>query len=307
MNTKESLIADLQRLGIKQGDTLFLRISYKALGQTEGGPSMVIDAILDLVGTEGTIIAAAFPKRQPYKLSFHKVIYEQGHHLSTGVIPTFLSMRTDAFFSSHPISPFVCVGKNAQTLTEYHTPEKQNFALIEKAIEICSPKCLRVGGRSLVGTTHIAFSEGLIKNHQYHLRKPEGIYYYTKGKMRFRYQEMSFFCKKGFERFCKQYIYTDSKAIVGRGLVGQGEAILTDMRTTLEIERKWIVPNPQILLCDNPECMHCRSAYSYSDYSPFQYIFQMLKMKLKGTYTRGHLLKHIKDNLILSLFGRKCL
>lgn len=307
MNTKEDIIKGLRALGVKDGDTLFLRISYKSVGKTEGGPDALIDAILEVVGSSGTIIASAFPKRQSSRMSLHKVIYEPGKNMSTGLIPQIMSMRQDAFFSSHPLSPFVCIGKNAKKLTDYHTPDKKNIDLLLYATQISEPKCLRVGGALLTGTTHIAFSEGLEQNNQYHLREPEGIYYRTQtGKLKFSYQNMSFFCKKGFEKFCKQYIYTDPKAVVGRGVVGQGEAILTDMRTTLEIERKWIVPNPQILLCDNPECKHCRSAYSYSDYTPFQYSFQMLKMKLKGKYTRGHLLKEIKNNLILSIFGRKC-
>ena len=307
MNNKETIIADLTRLGVRPGDTLFLRISYRALGKTDGGPKTVIDALLQVIGPDGTIIAAVFPRRQYPFDYFTRKIYVPGKSLSTGVIPMLMSEYKGAKISSHPISPFVCIGHNANILTDFHTPEKHNFALIAKAIEVSSPKCLRIGGQTLVGTTHIAFSEGLVQNNQYHLREPEGIYYRTQtGKLKFCYQNMSFFCKKGFEKFCKQHIYSNPQAVVGRGFVGQGEAILTDMRTTLEIERKWIVPNPQILLCDNPECLHCRSAYSYSDYSPFQYNFQMIKMKLKGTYTRGHLLKDIKNNLFLSLFGRKC-
>jgi aminoglycoside N3'-acetyltransferase len=307
MNTKEDIINGLKRLGVKSGDTLFLRISYKAIGETEGGPTTLLDAILEVIGPNGTIIAAAFPKRQSSRLSWHKAIFEPGKNMSTGLIPKLMSMHPDAYISTHPLSPFVCIGKNAKELTSYHTPEKNNMDLLIHAINISEPKCLRVGGAILTGTTHMAFTEGLIQNKQYHLRKPEGIYYYDEtGKLKYRYQEMSFFCKSGFEKFCKRHIYTNPDAVVGKGLVGRGEATLTDMRTTLEIERKWIVPNPQILLCDNPECMHCRSAYSYSDYSLLQFVLQLIKMKLKGEYTRGHLWKDIKDNLILFFFGRKC-
>lgn len=307
MSDKESIVADLIRLGVKAGDTLFLRISYKAIGKTVGGPQTVIDALLHVIGPEGTLIAAAFPKRQSSFCFFHRSIYEPGKCISTGIIPTFMSMHKDACISSHPIAPFVCIGKNANLLTKMHTPDKHNFDLIAKAIDMSFPKCLRVGGRTLVGTTHIAFSEGLVRNRQFHWRKPEGIYYYDEsGKRKFQYQDMAFFCKKGFEKFCEQQIYSNPEAVIGKGMIGQGEAILTDMRTTLTIERKWIVPNPQILLCDDPECLHCRSAYSFSDYSPSQFILQLFKMKLCGKYTRGQFFKDIKNNLILAFWGRKC-
>lgn len=307
MNKKEDIVSGLKRLGITKGDTLFLRISYKAIGKTEGGPDTVIDAIEEVIGTEGTIIATAFPNRQ---LAFgfqKKIIYEPGKDITTGVIPVLLSKREGAYFSSNPISPFVCLGKIAKVLTEYHTPDKHNIDLITKAIEICSPKCLRIGGSALDGTTHIAFSEGLVKNHQYNIRMPEGIYYYdNRGRLRFQYQTMSQFCPEGFRRFYEQYILTDPSAVLGEGLIGQGKAVLTDMRRTLEIERERISPNPQILLCDNPQCIHCRSSYTYSEFSSIQYVFKLMKMKFSGEYTGKHLVRNIKDILLLFFLGRKC-
>lgn len=307
MNTKEDIISGLRKLGITKGDTLFLRVSYKAIGETEGGPDTVIDALQEVVGEEGTIMATAFPNRQ---LAFgfrKKIIYEPGEDITTGVIPVLLSKRKGACFSSNPISPFVCVGKNAKILTDYHTPDKHNIGLITKAIEICSPKCLRIGGSALDGTTHIAFSEGLVKNHQYNYRIPEGIYYRDiDGKLRFQYQNMSQFCPKAFGKFYEQYILTDPSAVLGEGLVGQGKAVLTDMGRTLEIERERISPNPQILLCDNPQCIHCRSSYTYSEFSSIQYVFKLMKMKLSGEYTGKHLVRDIKDIFLLFFFGRKC-
>lgn len=307
MNTKEEIISGLKKIGIKKGDTLFLRISYKAIGETEGGPNTVIDAIQDVLGPEGTIIATAFPNHQSAFSPRKKNIYKPGENISTGVIPVLLSKRKDAFFSSHPISPFVCIGKNAKSLTEFHAPDKLNLDLIVKAIDISSPKCLRIGGKALDGTTHIAFSEGLVKQHQYNIRKPEGIYYYdNNGRLKFQFQNMALFCPEGFEKFYEQHIYSDSSAILGEGIVGEGKAVLTDMRRTLEIEREWLIPNPMILLCNNPQCIYCRSAYSYSDYSTFGFIFELIKLKISGRYTGKHLLGNIKNNLILSFVGRKC-
>lgn len=307
MNTKEDIINGLNKLGIKKGDTLFLRISYKAIGETEGGPNTVIDAIQEVLGPEGTIIATAFPNHQMAFSSREKIVYKPGENITTGVIPILLSKRTEAFFSSNPISPFVCIGKNAKILTEFHTPDKHNLDLLIKAIEISSPKCLRIGGKALDGTTHIAFSEGLVKNHQYNIRKPEGIYYYdNNGKLKFQYQDMSLFCPEGFKKFYDQHIFSDRSAVLGNGMIGQGMAVLTDMRRTLEIERERISSDPKILLCDNPQCIHCRSSYSYSDYSTLQYIFQLVKMKITGKYTSGHLLRDIKNNIVLFLVGRKC-
>ncbi len=107
MNTLDSLIKDIRQLGIKEGDTLFVRISYKAVGKTEGGPKSVIDAILSVIGEKGTLIATAFPKRIPsYKKNKYKdTLYVKGMKPVTGVIPVIMSQFSEAHFSSHPISP----------------------------------------------------------------------------------------------------------------------------------------------------------------------------------------------------------
>ena len=57
MITFDSLRNDLKALGVSSGDLLFLRISYKAIGRVEGGPKTFVDALLDVVGKEGTIVA----------------------------------------------------------------------------------------------------------------------------------------------------------------------------------------------------------------------------------------------------------
>lgn len=64
MLTKQSLIQKFRALGIAPGDTIFVYSAYSTLsrapGGVEGGPQTVIDAILDAVGPEGTLIMPTF-------------------------------------------------------------------------------------------------------------------------------------------------------------------------------------------------------------------------------------------------------
>ena len=81
MITFDSLRNDLKALGVSSGDLLFLRISYKAIGRVEGGPKTFVDALLDVVGKEGTIVVTAFPSRYSsftrlfYKYSFSNKLF----------------------------------------------------------------------------------------------------------------------------------------------------------------------------------------------------------------------------------------
>ena len=45
--TKDSLIKDIQRMGIGPEDTVLIHSSMKAIGPVEGGAEAVIDALMD--------------------------------------------------------------------------------------------------------------------------------------------------------------------------------------------------------------------------------------------------------------------
>ncbi len=57
--TKSELRADLQRLGIHAGNLVMLHTSYKAIGPVMGGPTVVLQALLEALGTSGTLMMYA--------------------------------------------------------------------------------------------------------------------------------------------------------------------------------------------------------------------------------------------------------
>ena len=48
--TRSRLVADLKGMGLIAGDTVMLHASVKAVGWIVGGPDMVIQALVDVVG-----------------------------------------------------------------------------------------------------------------------------------------------------------------------------------------------------------------------------------------------------------------
>ena len=46
MHTKQSLIRDLEQMGLDPKGTVLAHFSYKSLGEVEGGPQTVIDAMV---------------------------------------------------------------------------------------------------------------------------------------------------------------------------------------------------------------------------------------------------------------------
>ncbi len=60
MLTFDKLVQEFRELGVTKGDVLFIHSSYKAFGGVDGGPQTVIDALLDVIGPEGTLIMPTF-------------------------------------------------------------------------------------------------------------------------------------------------------------------------------------------------------------------------------------------------------
>jgi len=60
VHTRHSLALDIERAGIRAGDTVTLHSSYRAIGEVRGGPQAVVDAFLDVLGPSGTLSTPAF-------------------------------------------------------------------------------------------------------------------------------------------------------------------------------------------------------------------------------------------------------
>ena len=58
--TRKEIAAELRALGLKKGDIVLLHSSFLSLGEVRNGPGEVIGAFLDVIGSEGTILAPAF-------------------------------------------------------------------------------------------------------------------------------------------------------------------------------------------------------------------------------------------------------
>ena len=54
--TKDRVIRDLREIGVKDGDHIAVALSFKSIGYVEGGPEAFINALLEVVGPNGTIM-----------------------------------------------------------------------------------------------------------------------------------------------------------------------------------------------------------------------------------------------------------
>ena len=61
--TKREIAQHLKALGVQPAMTLMVHSSLSALGQVEGGADAVIDALLEVIGPQGTLLMPTHPAR----------------------------------------------------------------------------------------------------------------------------------------------------------------------------------------------------------------------------------------------------
>jgi aminoglycoside 3-N-acetyltransferase len=132
--TRTMLAKDLRQLGVAAGDIVMLHASVKAIGWVVGGPDVVIQALLDALGTEGTLMMLVSWEDSPYELAewpkdLQKAYLEEcppfdpatSHsYRKWGILTEYLRTWPGAFRSNHPDASFAAVGAMAQWITENH-------------------------------------------------------------------------------------------------------------------------------------------------------------------------------------------
>ena len=146
--TRSRLRSDLIQLGVKQADTIMVHASVRAIGPVIGGANVIVQALLDAVGEDGTLVAyvdfepffedsdeievPVFDKRTARAARDHGVLHE--------------TIRTwpGALRSDHPDAGVAAIGARAEWIVESH-PFQYGYgegSPLEKVVE--------AGGRVLM-------------------------------------------------------------------------------------------------------------------------------------------------------------
>jgi len=132
--TRSRLVNDLRNLGVLSGQVVMLHASVKAVGWIVGGPDMVIQALLDVLTPEGTLMMLVGWEDSPYELAQ----WPEGRQLAYleecppfdparsrayrkwSILTEYLRTWPGARRSDHPDGSFAAVGPQARWITENH-------------------------------------------------------------------------------------------------------------------------------------------------------------------------------------------
>lgn len=119
---RAALRKGLRRLGLPSGGLVALHSSLNSLGTVQGGEGAVLDAFLDAIGPEGTLMAPTFTHcfaPGPFSLPEGQGAYDAERTPSVlGRVSEALRLCPGAVRSKHPIHSAAAVGPLADNLTQ---------------------------------------------------------------------------------------------------------------------------------------------------------------------------------------------
>lgn len=118
--TREMLANDLRRLGLAPGDVVLVHSSLSRLGNVEGGADAVVDALLDAVGSSGTVLFPTLTGSEELGPDNPPVIDLRATPCWTGRIPETARQRPDARRSRHPTHSIAAIGASAERYASGH-------------------------------------------------------------------------------------------------------------------------------------------------------------------------------------------
>ena len=141
MLTFERLVEEFRELGMRERDILFIHSSYKSFGGVEGGPQTVIDALLDVIGPEGTLIMPTF------NYDFLKGIPWDFRTTPSqmGVLTELVRTDPRAKRMHHAIYSMSAIGKHADELVAHRTNDCFGETTIFKKFRDWDAKILILG------------------------------------------------------------------------------------------------------------------------------------------------------------------
>ncbi|MFN5347486.1 MAG: AAC(3) family N-acetyltransferase [Bacteroidota bacterium] len=120
--TKEDLIDQIKNIGVAKGDHLLVHCSLSKIGYINGGALTLIEALLEAVGPEGTLLMPAFPAKGRNKdYLLENTVFELNNTPSQmGATSETFRKMTGVKRSFHPTDSVCAFGKEADYFTNSH-------------------------------------------------------------------------------------------------------------------------------------------------------------------------------------------
>ena len=264
MHTGEQLQNDLKQIGLTKGDMVYVHASLRAVGAIDGGADTLIDAILAVLGPDGTLAVPTHTLSYP---GFGQPPFTPGLRtiVDIGTFPELVRQRPGILRSGHASHATAAIGKHAKTLTENHDPCV--------AVGVGAPlhKLWQMNGKILLlGVTHktntsIHLAESLAK-------VPYRFLHYDASWGTATYEqlpdgtilkhEQAEFPGCG-SQFNKVQPLLEAKGNVNVGQIGNATCYLMKSQDLVAAAIALLEEDNTVFLCDNANCSCCPPRWEF--------------------------------------------
>ena len=177
--TKKDIVLGLRKLGLKAGDHILVHTALGSFGKVAGGAETVIDALLETVGVEGTVMVPTFGPPS-------EVFDPKKSATNLGSVPQAFWKRRKAVRNRHPLASVAVIGEKAQWLVAGHESE-----VLAHGENTPYARLAELGGKILLlgvdqdRSTFLHVAETLTR--QPYLRTSKGAYIDDSGKVQKKY------------------------------------------------------------------------------------------------------------------------
>jgi aminoglycoside 3-N-acetyltransferase len=267
---KAEIVAALRAVGITPGDLLLAHSAMSALGYIDGGAETVIDALLEAVGEEGTLLMPAFTTSQIYlageSLSRRRFSPFKSSTLEiwTGRVPKKFLQRAGVRRSVHPSHSVAAFGPLADACLRDHRENDSPTGRTSPFGKLLDydGKMLWLGA-DLASTTFFHFLEDAaalpyLKEAVCMMENPDGSLrpVVVPGHLP---GHREFYRHPGEETKMYRRLLQDGLHITEASL-GYGAVKAIDTRQMYDLGMRALADDPDLFLCDNPDCRFCSQA-----------------------------------------------
>lgn len=276
---KSLLVDQIKKLGIEDGDTVLVRAALSAVGTLPNGPNNLINAFLDVINMNGTLVSLSFTGSSFLKKPDPNKPFRIDTPTYAGALPNAMLAYSEAKRSKHPTCSYVAIGKNAEWITLDHDPKSPAYEPIRKIINL-NGKMVLIGCVATspgFTTTHLAeYDLGMMNRIIFPWLNT--VYYEDDRKdiKLFRRKDLGF-CSNSFYKFYSHYVRA---GILRTGYVGNAYSISVPAKEAYLIDKQILSRNPKFNICDDPFCFMCNARrWDRVHRSPI-YVFRRIQRKI---------------------------